>query len=134
MALVIRLRKMGKNNYQTFRLVVLDKRRPRDGKYVEMLGWYNPCVEKNNLLIKNDRVLYWLEKGAILSDRARALVKKAAPEVIKGFNQKKMNAKAKPKKAEKKVETKAKVATPSKTPAPEKEAAAPAKAKAKKKQ
>lgn len=93
MALVIRLRKMGKNNYQTFRLVVLDKRRPRDGKYVEMLGWYNPCVEKNNLSIKNDRVQYWLEKGAILSERARALVKKAAPDVIKDFYQKKIKIK-----------------------------------------
>ncbi|EKE20506.1 MAG: 30S ribosomal protein S16, partial [uncultured bacterium] len=74
MALVIRLRKMGKNNYQTFRLVVLDKRRPRDGKYLEMLGWYNPCAEKNNLSIKNDRVQFWLEKGAEISDRAKALV------------------------------------------------------------
>ncbi len=94
MALVIRLRKMGKNNYQTFRLVVLDKRRPRDGKYVEMLGWYNPGLEKNNLSIKNDRVQFWLDKGAILSDRAKALVKKAAPEVIKGLNQKKIKPKA----------------------------------------
>jgi small subunit ribosomal protein S16 len=90
MALVIRLRKMGKNNFQTFRLVVLDKRRPRDGKYVEMLGWYNPGVEKNNLSLKGDRIQYWLEKGAILSDRAKALVKKAAPEVIKSFYQKKV--------------------------------------------
>jgi small subunit ribosomal protein S16 len=103
MALVIRLRKMGKNNYQTFRLVVLDKKRPRDGKYVEMLGWYNPRVEKNNISIKNDRVLYWLGIGAQLSDSARSLLKKAAPEVIKGF----MASKLKPK-ASAKVETKTK--------------------------
>ena len=46
MALVIRLRQQGRNNRQTYRVVVVDSRYPRDGKYLEMLGWYNPC-EKN---------------------------------------------------------------------------------------
>lgn len=129
MALVIRLRKMGKNNYQTFRLVVLDKRRPRDGKYVEMLGWYNPRVEKNNMSIKNDRVLYWLEMGAQLSDSARALVKKAAPEVIKGFNQSKLT----PKKATAKVETKVKEEPKVSSPKKATKEASTLKTKAKKK-
>jgi len=95
MALVIRFRKMGKNNYQTFRLVVLDKRRPRDGKYIEMVGWYNPCSEKNNFFIKNERVQFWLEKGAMLSEKAKALVKKSAPEIIKGLDKRTKKSKAK---------------------------------------
>ena len=97
MALIIRLRKMGKNNYQTFRLVVLDKRRPRDGKYIEMVGWYNPCSKKNNFFIKNERVQFWLEKGAMLSEKAKALVKKSAPEIIKGLDKKIKKSKAKKK-------------------------------------
>lgn len=99
MALVIRLRKMGRTNYHTFRLVVLDKKKPRDGKYIEMVGWYNPYEEdKKSLFVKTQRVQFWLEKGAILSEKAKALVKKAAPDIIKELNQRKIKPKAKKKK------------------------------------
>jgi len=84
MALTIRLRRMGRTNRKTFRLVVIDKRNPRDGKYIEMVGWYNPHEEgEKNLFVKSERVQFWLQNGAILSDKVKALVKKAAPEVIK---------------------------------------------------
>lgn len=111
MALVIRLRQMGKTNRQTFRLVVIDKRSPRDGKYIEMVGWYNPLEAKDekNLLVKSERVDFWLQKGAVLSPRVKSLVKRAAPEIIKGLNAKLLK-KAKPKSKKPKVAAKPKTA------------------------
>ena len=112
MALVIRLRKMGRINHQVFRLVVLDKRRPRDGQYIEMLGWYNPKQDGNNAAVKSDRILHWLEKGAQLSESARALVKKHAPEILKRPEKKKTKVKkqevkkSKPEKAAKTAKVK----------------------------
>jgi len=84
MALVIRLRQQGSKNRQTFRLVVTDRRAPRGGKYVEMLGWYQPLLpnEKNGF-VKSDRVQHWLKNGAEITDKAKSLVKRFAPEVLK---------------------------------------------------
>lgn len=91
MALVIRLRRMGKTNRKTFRLVVLDKKAPRDGKYLEMLGWYNPFGEGDkNVSVKSQRVEFWMQKGAELSDKAKSLIKRAAPEAIKKAQPKKV--------------------------------------------
>ena len=99
MALIIRLRQQGKTNRHSFRLVVVDRRCPRDGKYHEMLGWYDPFAKEENLVaIKADRVQYWLEQGALISDRAKALVNRMAPEVIQKWTQKRMLTKAKKKK------------------------------------
>lgn len=90
MALKIRLRKQGSKNAQTFRLVVMDERVKRDGAYVEMLGWYLPQQkEDKELHIKEDRIQHWLDKGAVLSESAKALVKKCSPEVIKSQEEKK---------------------------------------------
>ncbi|HEU63871.1 MAG TPA: 30S ribosomal protein S16 [Chlamydiae bacterium] len=109
MALVIRLKKTGRTNRQSFRLVVTDKRTPRDGKYLEMIGWYNPLEEEKekNLFIKSDRVEFWLQKGAQLSEKAKSLVKRSAPEIIKGLNEKK-RLKKKESKPKQKAKTKAK--------------------------
>lgn len=85
MALTIRLRQQGRTGHQQYRLVVMDSRVQRDGKYVEMIGWYDPRQEKeeNRLFIKTDRVQYWLGKGATLSDKAAALVRHTSPEVLR---------------------------------------------------
>lgn len=63
----------------------MDSRVQRDGKYVEMIGWYDPRQEKeeNRLFVKTDRVQYWLGKGAVLSDKAAALVRHTSPEVLR---------------------------------------------------
>lgn len=84
MAVVIRLRQQGKTNRRSFRLVVTDVKSPRDGKYLEKLGWYDPHVE-DCLEINEDRVDYWLSKGALISEKAKALLKKKAPEVVKKY-------------------------------------------------
>ncbi len=90
MALVIRLRQQGRNNRKCFRLVVADERSPRDGKYVEKLGWYDPFMKKDvNYVVDAVRVQYWLSKGAQISERAKVLVSKVAPDVVHALNQKK---------------------------------------------
>jgi small subunit ribosomal protein S16 len=97
MALVIRMRQQGATNRQTFRLVVTDIRNPRDGKYLEKLGWYNPSVNDNqkNLLIDVPRLQYWIDNGAVVSDRVKSLVKRYAPEVVQQMSAKKVAKMAK---------------------------------------
>ena len=84
MALVIRLRQQGKTNRRSFRLVVTETTAPRDGKYLEMLGWYDPhAAEDKSLHLETERIKHWLEQGALISDKAKALVKRKAPEIVK---------------------------------------------------
>lgn len=91
MALTIRMRQQGANSRQRFRLVVTDSRNPRDGKYLEMVGWYNPFgADDKNYFIDVPRVQYWLNNGAQISDRVKSLVKRFAPEVVQEMNQKKI--------------------------------------------
>ena len=85
MALKIRLRQQGRINRQTYRLVVTDIRHPRDGKYIENLGSYDPFKAENNLTFNADRLHYWIDKGAQLSENAAKVIGKASPEVIKGI-------------------------------------------------
>lgn len=97
MALKIRLRQQGRKNQQTYRLVLSDSRAPRDGKYIENLGWYNPgeSEPEKNLSIHADRVEHWLGLGAILSERAAMLVKRSAPQVLATYREKLAEARAK---------------------------------------
>ncbi|MEI7947240.1 MAG: 30S ribosomal protein S16 [bacterium] len=73
----IRLRRTGCNNNTTFRVVATDERSPRDGKFLEILGWYLPKQEGVNFKIDLDRVAYWLSKGARLSETVASIVRKA---------------------------------------------------------
>jgi len=95
MALKIRLRPQGRNNLSTYRLVVTDIHCPSDGKYVELLGWYNPTLSGETLSIDADRLEYWLSQGAQLTDSAKSLVKKAAPAVMEAYREKQLAKKAK---------------------------------------
>ena len=89
MALKIRLRQQGRTNRLTYRLVVADSRLPRDGKYLEKLGHYDPHLEgDNDATIVEDRIQYWIEQGAELSEKARALIARKAPGVMKAFREK----------------------------------------------
>ena len=102
MALIIRMRQQGANSRQRFRLVVTDSRNPRDGKYLEMIGWYNPFgADDKNYFIDIPRVQFWLDNGAQISDRVKALVKRFAPEVVQKLTQRKV-AKVAKKRAQKK--------------------------------
>lgn len=96
MALKIRLRKQGRTNRPTYRLVVADTRTKRDGKYVEQLGWYNPLAAGHESVLKIDgeKVSHWLDHGAEITDKARALVEQAAPEVIRKYAEKALEKRA----------------------------------------
>ena len=76
MAVAIRLRREGALNRPYYKVVVADKRSPRDGKFIEMIGTYDPKKPGHNSTIKLDRVEYWMSKGAQPSDTVRSLIKK----------------------------------------------------------
>lgn len=97
MALKIRLRQQGCNNRAFYRLVVTDSRSPRGGKYLEVVGWYNPIAPTEELLlnIKPDRIQHWLDLGAQLTEKAATLVKKSAPSIIQRQTEKVLANKAK---------------------------------------
>lgn len=97
MGLKIRLRQQGSNNRAFYRLVVTDTRAPRDGKYLEMLGWYNPLAPTEDLLlsIKPDRIQHWLDLGAQLSEKAATVVEKNAPGIIRRQTEKAVERRAK---------------------------------------
>lgn len=93
MASVIRLRQHGTKNAKTYRLVLTDRNTPRDGKYIEKLGWYIPqLTDDKNLFVQTERVEHWLNQGAEITDNALALVKRYAPDMIKSFLEKKREA------------------------------------------
>ena len=73
MAVKIRLTRMGSKKKPFYRINVADSRAPRDGRFIETVGTYNPLVEENQVTLKEDRVLEWLSKGAQPSDTIRAL-------------------------------------------------------------
>jgi len=76
MAVAIRLRREGALNRPYYKVVVADKRSPRDGKFIEMIGRYDPKKPGHNSTIKLDRAEYWISKGAQPSDTVRSLIKK----------------------------------------------------------
>jgi small subunit ribosomal protein S16 len=79
MAVAIRLRREGTRNSPYYKVVVADKRSPRDGKFIEIVGNYDPKKTGTNYKINVDRVDHWVKNGAQMSDTVRSLVKKARP-------------------------------------------------------
>ena len=76
MAVSIRLRREGAKNSPYYKVVVADSRSPRDGKFIEIVGTYDPKKKDHNSTLKLDRVEHWISKGAKPSDTVRSLVKK----------------------------------------------------------
>lgn len=70
----IRLRRMGAKKQPTYRFVVADARSPRDGRFIEILGHYNPRTEPKTVVINEEKVKEWLAKGAQPSDTVRRLL------------------------------------------------------------
>ena len=119
MAVAIRLRREGALNRPYFKFVVADKRSPRDGKFIEIVGTYDPKKRGMNSTLKLDRVEYWISKGAQPSDTVRSLIKKnknpeAAAKKAAAVEAKKAS---KPKAAAK-TETAPATETPAAEPAP----------------
>jgi small subunit ribosomal protein S16 len=77
MAVKIRLRRMGRKKAPHYRIVVADSTAPRDGRFVESLGYYKPLESPARLVIDLERVDYWVGQGAAPSDTVKSLVDKA---------------------------------------------------------
>ena len=77
MAVRIRLTRLGRKKQPFYRIVVQDSEAPRDGRFLEVVGTYNPMKEPNELTLKNDRIQSWLEKGALPSTTVKSLLKRA---------------------------------------------------------
>ena len=78
MAVVIRLKRMGAKKSPFYRVIVADRRSPRDGRFIEKIGYYHPLSEPAEIKIDKERALYWLSKGAQPSETVRSLFKKQA--------------------------------------------------------
>ena len=76
MSVSIRLRREGTKNRPYYKVVVADSRSPRDGKFIEIIGTYDPKVQGDNSTLKLDRAEHWLSRGAQPSDTVRSLLKK----------------------------------------------------------
>ncbi|TVR52064.1 MAG: 30S ribosomal protein S16 [Gemmatimonadales bacterium] len=77
MSVKIRLRRMGRKKQPHYRVVVADSASPRDGRFVESLGYYKPLTEPARLVVDLERVEYWISQGATPSDTVKSLLSKA---------------------------------------------------------
>ena len=81
MAVSIRLRREGAKNRPYYKVVVADSRSPRDGKFIEIIGTYDPKKPGHNSTLKLDRAEYWISKGAQASDTVRSLIKRNKKQI-----------------------------------------------------
>jgi small subunit ribosomal protein S16 len=81
MAVKIRMKRVGAKNAPFFRIVVADGRSPRDGRFIEEIGTYQPLKKGDNCQINLDRAKYWISKGAQPSETVASFIKKAGKTV-----------------------------------------------------
>lgn len=77
MAVKMRLRRMGKKKAPSYRVVIADSRSPRDGRFIEEIGFYDPCTEPATIKIDADKAKAWISNGALPTDTVRSLLKKS---------------------------------------------------------
>jgi small subunit ribosomal protein S16 len=77
MAVKIRLRRTGAKKQPSYRVVIADSRKASDGQFIEIIGHYNPRREPPEVVIKEDRALWWLGRGAQPTDTTRSLLRRA---------------------------------------------------------
>ena len=76
MSVKIRLARHGAKKRPYYRIVVADSESPRDGRYLEAVGSYNPLQDPAEVTLKEDRVKYWIDQGALPSDTVKSILKK----------------------------------------------------------
>ncbi len=84
----LRLKRMGKKHSPYYRIVAADSRSPRDGRIIEEVGTYNPIAKENQVTVKKDLVMKWLNNGAKPSDTVRSILSKEG--IMKEFHEAKM--------------------------------------------
>ena len=85
MSVRIRLTRVGRKKSPAYRVVVADSHMKRDGRFIEILGFYQPVGAETKTQINDERALYWLKVGAQPSDTARSVLRKAG--VLKKFHE-----------------------------------------------
>ncbi len=88
MAVKMRLKRMGAKKAPFYRVVVADSRSPRDGKFIALIGTYNPLTTPAEIKINEESALEWLNKGAIPTDTVRNILSKAG--IMKKFHETKL--------------------------------------------
>ena len=73
----IRLKRMGMKKHPFYRIVVADERSPRDGRFIEEIGYYNPMTQPAQIKVDNEKAADWMKKGAQPTDTVRKLLKKS---------------------------------------------------------
>ena len=97
MSVKLRLRRMGKKKQPVYKVVAADSRSPRDGRFLEAVGVYNPLTKPHTVDLKEERVFYWLDKGAQPTDTVKSLLKQKGitlkRELMrKGLNEEQINS------------------------------------------
>ena len=87
MSVKIRLTRMGSKKKPFYRINVADSRAPRDGKFIETVGTYNPLIAENQVTLKEERIMEWLNNGAQPSDTVRNILSNAG--IMKKFHDQK---------------------------------------------
>ena len=108
MAVKIRLRRMGAKKRPFYRIVVADSRYPRDGRFIEEIGYYNPIVEPAEIKVDKELAMKWLKDGATPTDTVRDILSKQG--VMKEFHESKFTKSTKEAKPAKEVKETKKVA------------------------
>ena len=104
MAVRIRLRRMGSKKHPFYRIVAADSRFQREGRFLEICGYYDPMENPYKLHVEREKVLNWLQKGAQMTNTVENLLRKEG--IVQEFNQEKVSAKSS-KKSIKTAESKA---------------------------
>lgn len=91
MSVKIRLKRMGSKKRPFYRIVVADSRSPRDGRFIETVGTYNPLTDPETVTLKEEKVMSWLNNGAQPSDTVRNILSRNG--VMKKFHEAKFSKK-----------------------------------------
>ncbi len=89
MAVKIRLTRMGSKKRPSYRIVATDSRSPRDGKYLELIGFYNPLSNPAEIKINEEVAIKWIKNGAVLTDTAKDLFSKTG--IMKKIHEERKN-------------------------------------------
>lgn len=91
MSVKIRMTRMGSKKKPFYRINIADSRAPRDGRFIETVGTYNPLVAENQVTLKEDRIMEWLKNGAQPSDTVKNILSKAG--IMQKFHEEKYGKK-----------------------------------------
>ena len=84
MAVTLRLMRLGKRHKPFYRIVAIDKRKKRNSRYIDNIGFYNPIIEPSQIEINKERFTYWVGQGAVISEGLAKILKYSQSKESKG--------------------------------------------------